>query len=222
MTTRILLAALSLATLTFANVGCQTVREAYYNGSEWAFNYTKRERLVNRVETARNEQDAAKKQFASALEEFKSVVNFNGGDLEAMYNKLNAAYKASESKAAGVKSRIQDVKNVGVALFKEWDGEINQMQDASLKASNANLRDKTKSGYDQLLAKMDTAATTMDPVLQKFKDRVLFVKGNLNAQAIGSLKGTEVSLGNDIDALIKEMEASIKEADDFIAANKAK
>ena len=61
-----------------------------------------------------------------------------------------------------------------------------------------------------------------DKVLSKFRDRVLFIKGNLNASAIASLKGTEVSLGNDIDALIKEMEASIKEADDFIAANKAK
>jgi hypothetical protein len=46
---------------------------------------------------------------------------------------------------------------------------------------------------------------------------VLFIKHNLNAQAIASLKGTEVEIGNDIDNLIKEMDASIKEADDFIA-----
>ncbi len=214
------IAVASVATLS-SLTGCQTTREAYYNTAESWFGYSKRERLVNRVQYARDEQEAAKKQFATALEEFKSVVNFNGGDLEAMYNKLNAAYKASESKAAGVKSKITDVKNVGTALFNEWDGEINQMQDASLKASNASLRDKTKASYDELLVKMDGAAATMDPILQKFKDRVLFIKGNLNAQAIGSLKGTEVALGNDIDALIKEMEASIKEADEFIAANKA-
>jgi hypothetical protein len=64
---------------------------------------------------------------------------------------------------------------------------------------------------------MDSAAGTMDPVLQKFKNRVLFLKANLNAQAIASLKGTEVELGGDIDNLIKEMEASIAEADQFIA-----
>jgi hypothetical protein len=64
---------------------------------------------------------------------------------------------------------------------------------------------------------MDTAAASMDPVLTRFHNRVLFIKGNLNAQAIASLKGTEVELGGDIDKLIKEMEASIAEADQFIA-----
>jgi hypothetical protein len=220
--TRNTLTVLTAAVLTVGSLtGCQTTREAYYNTAESWFGYSKRERLVNRVQYARDEQEGAKKQFATALEEFKSVVNFQGGDLEAMYNKLNAAFKASEGKAAAVKSRITDVKNVGTALFGEWDAEINSMQDASLKASNASLRDKTKMSYDELLVRMDNAAATMDPILTKFKDRVLFIKGNLNAQAIGSLKGSEVALGNDIDALIREMEASIKEADEFIAANKA-
>jgi hypothetical protein len=57
----------------------------------------------------------------------------------------------------------------------------------------------------------------MDPVLSRFKNRVLFVKHNLNAQAIASLKGTEIELGGEIEKLIKEMEASIAEADQFIA-----
>jgi hypothetical protein len=51
---------------------------------------------------------------------------------------------------------------------------------------------------------------------------VLFIKSNLNAQAIGSLAGTEVELGADIDNLIKQMEASIAEADKFIAETQAK
>jgi hypothetical protein len=64
---------------------------------------------------------------------------------------------------------------------------------------------------------MDQAAATMDPVLKRFRTRVLFIKSNLNAQAIASLAGTEVELGGDIERLIKEMEASIAEADRFIA-----
>jgi hypothetical protein len=43
------------------------------------------------------------------------------------------------------------------------------------------------------------------------------LKANLNAMAFASLKGTEAQLGGDIDKLIKEMDASIKEADQFIA-----
>ena len=47
----------------------------------------------------------------------------------------------------------------------------------------------------------------MDPVLKKFKDQVLYLKHNLNAKAIGSLK---------IASLIKEMNKSVASADQFI------
>jgi hypothetical protein len=198
-------------------VGCQTTREMYYNAWE-KMGYAKRDRLVDNVKAARQEQIDAKKQFATALDQFKSVVNYQGGDLEAMYNKLHKEYTRCESDADAVKSKIASVKNVGTALFDEWKGEIAQMKDdPTLKSKNQELYDKTQLSYNQLLGRMDAAAATMDPVLTRFKNRVLFIKGNLNAQAIASLKGTEVELGGDIDNLIKQMNDSIAEADKFIA-----
>jgi hypothetical protein len=196
--------------------GCATARKGYYNAWE-KFGYAKRERLVDNVKAAREEQVQAKQQFSSALEQFKSVVNFQGGDLEKVYNKLDKEYKRSESQAEEVRSKITSVKNVATALFDEWNGEIGQIKDPSLKGKSRELFDQTKSSYGQMVTRMDAAANSMDPVLQNFKDRVLFLKGNLNAQAVASLKGTELELGNDIDRLIQEMEASIREADQFIA-----
>jgi hypothetical protein len=198
-------------------LGCQATREMYYNAWE-KMGYAKRERLVDNVKDARQEQIDAKKQFATALDQFKSVVNFQGGDLEAKYNKLNKEYTRCESEADAVKSKIAAVKNVGTALFDEWKSEIAQMKDdPTLKAKNQELYDKTMLSYNQLVGRMDAAAATMDPVLTRFKNRVLFIKGNLNAQAIASLKGTEVELGGEIDNLIKQMNDSIAEADKFIA-----
>jgi hypothetical protein len=189
----------------------------YYNMWE-GMGYAKRQRLVDNVKSARDSQEQAKQQFASALEEFKSVVNFQGGDLEAMYNKLSREYERSESRADTVKSRIQSVRNVGYALFTEWQGEIKQIKDdPTLKQSSQRLHDQTKRSYEEMLARMDSAAAAMDPVLTKFNNRVLFVKHNLNAQAIASLKGTELELGSEIETLIREMEASIAEADRFIS-----
>jgi Protein of unknown function (DUF2959) len=202
--------------------GCATTRKYYYNAWE-KFGYDKRERLVDNVEEARDEQVKAKKQFASALEEFKSVVNYQGGDLDAMYNKLNNAYQRSESQANTVKEKVTGVKRVADALFTEWKGEIAQIKDdPALQKGAQELYDKTKVNYSEMIKRMDSATMSMDPVLQRFKNRVLFIKSNLNAQAIGSLAGTEVQLGADIDKLIKEMEASIAEADKFIAETAAK
>jgi len=56
----------------------------------------------------------------------------------------------------------------------------------------------------------------MQPVLQTFRDNVLFLKHNLNAQAIGSLKGEFASLEQEIEVLIREMNRSIAESNKFI------
>jgi hypothetical protein len=205
-----------VALVVLACVGCSTTRTAYYNAWE-KFGYAKRERLVDNVKDAREAQVEAKQQFASALEQFKSVVNFSGGDLEALYNKLNKQYAKCESEAATVHKRVDAVKNVAQSLFAEWKSEIGQIKDdPSLERSSQSLYDQTRRNYDDLIRRMDAATGTMDPVLSRFKNRVLFIKHNLNAQAIASLKGTEVELNTDIDKLIREMEASIKEADEFI------
>jgi hypothetical protein len=198
--------------------GCATTRSAYYNAWEKFGGYAKRDRLVDNVKAARQEQVEAKQQFAGALDQFKSVVNFNGGDLEKLYNKLDKEYQRCDSQAGEVKSKIQSVKNVATALFTEWQDEIGQIKgDPSLQQKSRDLLDKTRGSYQEMIQRMDAAAGTMDPVLTKFKNRVLFIKHNLNAQAIASLKGTELELGGDIDKLIREMEASIAEADSFIA-----
>jgi DNA repair exonuclease SbcCD ATPase subunit len=215
-----LLTSLSMTLALLA--GCQAARTAYYDAWE-EVGYAKRERLVDNVKAARAEQAEAKTQFANALEEFRSVVNFDGGSLEKAYNRLNASYERCQSQADDVNGKISKVKNVAASLFSEWQGEIKQIKDdESLQDQSQRLYDQTKGNYNEMISRMDTAAAAMTPVLNKFRNRVIFVKGNLNAQAIASLRGTEVELGTDIDKLIREMEASIAEADEFIAQIGAK
>jgi hypothetical protein len=63
---------------------------------------------------------------------------------------------------------------------------------------------------------MKRAEAKIDPVLAVFRDQVLFLKHNLNARAIASIQNELISLETDVAALIREMEASISEADGFI------
>ena len=68
---------------------------------------------------------------------------------------------------------------------------------------------------------MKRAATTMTPVLAAFRDQVLFLKHNLNAQAIAAVQRALVTVETDIAALIRAMEAAIAEADAFLKATQA-
>jgi hypothetical protein len=56
----------------------------------------------------------------------------------------------------------------------------------------------------------------MQPVLTTLRDNVLFLKHNLNAQAIGALRGEFGTLKADIDTLIQRMNQSIERSNAFI------
>ncbi|HWI60080.1 MAG TPA: DUF2959 family protein, partial [Bacillota bacterium] len=58
----------------------------------------------------------------------------------------------------------------------------------------------------------------MEPVLTRFHDQVLYLKHNLNAAAIASLKGESVDIQNEISKLLQDMNTAIAQADKFISA----
>jgi SMC interacting uncharacterized protein involved in chromosome segregation len=194
--------------------GCHSV---YYKTME-TFGYHKRDLLVERVEDARDAQEDAKEQFQSALEKFSSVVGYSGGQLEAKYKELNAELEGSESKAKTVRKRIGNIEEVAGALFDEWESELGKYSSEKLRRSSERKLEQTQQRYAQLISAMKRAEEKMEPVLSAFRDQVLFLKHNLNAQAIASLQEELVSVEAEVSSLIKEMEASIAEADSFIQA----
>ena len=192
--------------------GCEST---YYKTME-TMGYHKRDIMVDRVQDARDAQEEAKDQFESALEQFSTVLNFQGGDLEEKYDRLKNEYEASEEKAQAVRLRIDEVEDVAEDLFVEWKEELNQYTSSSLRKSSARKLAETKRQYAQLIGAMKRAERKIDPVLNAFRDQVLYLKHNLNAQAIASLQSELVSIESDVARLIREMEVSIKEANSFI------
>jgi len=67
------------------------------------------------------------------MEQFRSVGNFQGGNLEREYKKLNATLQKSESEAVAVCKRISVVEDVSDALFKEWRMELKQYSNDALR-----------------------------------------------------------------------------------------
>jgi len=192
--------------------GCQNI---YYRTME-TFGQHKRDILVRRVDDARESQEAAKEQFQTALERFMEVTGFTGGNLRAQYDRLETEFVRSESRADAVRARIQAVDDVAEDLFAEWRSELRQYTDRSLRQRSEQQLRETRARYDQLIASMRQAESRMEPVLNAFRDRVLFLKHNLNAQAIASLEGTAVDLERDIQRLVQEMDLAIQEANAFI------
>lgn len=204
----------ALLLVGLAGAGCQT---AYYETME-KLGYHKRDLMVSDVKKARDAQQEAKEQFKSALDRFTKTLNIQGGELQEKYEVLNGEYERSEKRAQAVRDRIASVENVSDALFDEWTAELKQYSNAALRQKSQKQLTQTRGQYAQLIKAMKRAEAKMDPVLAKLKDHVLFLKHNLNAQAIASLKSELVTVEGNVDALIKDLNASIQEADSFIAS----
>ena len=196
--------------------GCQST---YYNAME-KVGIHKRDIMVDRIESTQEAQEEAQQQFKSALEQFQSVVNFDGGDLEDAYNKLNDEYESSVEAAEQVRDRIDGVKGVSEALFDEWENELSLYTSDNLKRASARKLEDTRRKYQQMVKSLESSEARMQPVLNAFQDQVLYLKHNLNARAISALKGEFNSIKADIDRLIAEMQSSIKESRQFIEALK--
>ncbi|MCC7171146.1 MAG: DUF2959 domain-containing protein [Planctomycetes bacterium] len=206
---------LLVASLTLVvSAGCQS---AYYGVME-KFGVEKRDILVDRVEEGRDAQKEAKEQFKSALDAFKSVTQFVGGKLEDQYELLKSEYEDASEQVDEVEDKIESIESVATDLFSEWKAEIDQMSSADLKDQSRKMLADTKARYGELMAAMKKAEAKMQPVLVAFNDRVLFLKHNLNAQAIASLSNQVGEIDGKVQELVRDMEASIAEADAFIAA----
>jgi len=201
-----------LLTAVISLTACETV---VYDALE-KVGYHKRDILIDRIDAAQASQTEGQEQFKSALEQFKSVINFDGGDLEVTYDQLNDEYEASVDAADEIHERIDSVKNVADALFDEWQEELEQYSNASLRRDSERQLKDTRRRYSKVLGAMRRAEKAIDPVLASLKDNTLYLKHNLNARAIASLKNELGTVDNDVNALLTAMQQAINESNAFI------
>lgn len=192
--------------------GCQS---AYYSAME-KVGVHKRDILIDRVEETKDSQQESQQEFQSALERLTTLINFDGGELQDAYNQLNDDYESSLQAANEVSSNINKVEDVAEALFDEWNDELEQYKSASLKRESSKKLAATQRQFDQLLRSMRSAESKMEPVLSSLKDNVLYLKHNLNAQAVAAIKGEFTNLKRDIQLLMSDMNKSIEDSNKFI------
>lgn len=204
-----------LAVVTSLTACTAAIQDTYFDLWE-KVGVEKREILVDRVEAAQETQQDAQQQFASALEEFSALISFDGGELEDVYENLNDQFEASKSSAEEVSTRIDKVQSVAESLFREWEAELELITNQNLKRDSQRKLSETQRKYAGLLKSMRKVESSMEPVLLALQDNVLYLKHNLNANAIGALQGEFSTIKKDVNNLLKEMNAAITQSDEFI------
>ena len=198
--------------LALCLAACQS---AYYQAAEQV-GYHKREILVDRVEDARDAQVEAEQQFQSAQEQLLALMEFDGGDIQDAYQSLSDDYESALAAATDVGDRIDAIEHVADALFDEWEDELTEYTNTRLRADSARKLKETQRRYTGLIKTMRRSEQRMQPILAALKDNVLYLKHNLNAQAVAALRVEFSNIDRDIDLLILEMKKAIASSNEFI------
>lgn len=192
--------------------GCASIYYSVWEKLGWE----KRDLLRDDIEAVQKEQKAVGEQFTSALEKIRAIYGMKEGSLEKQYDALRAEYEGAEGRAGKLRARIDAVEDVAGDLFEEWEAELGEITDTGLRSRSRRQLEQTKRRYAQLAKAMHRSEQSVTPVLTKLKDHVLFLKHNLNAQAIGSLEGEVTSIEEDVSQLITDLQTSIEKSDEFI------
>jgi hypothetical protein len=196
----------------FFTAACNSI---YYAAME-KLGREKRDILVKRILTVKKDQQETQEQLKTTLDAFKEVTGFEGGDLEKTYNRLNDSFEHARNRTRELHDHVESVDDVAKRMFSEWKGEIKDMRNITLKRQSQALLTDAQRRHSGYMRQMRATEAKIKPILQAFSDQVVFLKHNLNARAISSLKKTSADLDLQANDLIREIGLSSKEADGYI------
>ena len=192
--------------------GCRT---GYYAVME-KFGQHKRDLLRQSLSNATEQQKEVEQQFSSTLERLQELTGASGGELQERYEAFRKDYEASKTEAERVGAHIREVEHVAGDLFAEWESELEEIQNQSLRQRSRSKLNETRTRFEKMRRALVRSEEAMEPVLAQMKDYVLYLKHNLNAQAIGSLQDEKFRIEEEIGRLIMQMNKSVSEAEEFI------
>ncbi len=193
---------------------CSTV---YYNFWE-TFGQEKRDILKSNLVSVKNEQVEAQEDFKSTLDKIRATYNFTGAqELENYYDDIADDLADSREQATGLKTRIRRIEQIGDDLFAEWKSEAEQIGNKDLRRDSLAKREQSLKKFNTMLVSLNHSEKSLDPVLVRLNDHVLYVKHQLNAKVMGAFQIETNSIKAGIAKLIVDLEKSTQATADFIS-----
>ena len=142
--------------------------------------------------------------------------NPKSDDLFDKYSKFKRAYDDCEYRVNELADSIENIEDVSRNMFDEWTDQLAEYTNQDLRRASETQRADTQRSYDVLIAATKSAERAIKPVHATFHDQVLFLKGNVNAEAIVTLQGQTAAVDADVAKLVVDLDAAIAAAEKFL------
>lgn len=195
---------------------CFTGCNKLYYATWEALGKQKRDLLREQVEDLTQDQEDVNQEFSDALSKLRSLYGSPPSGLAQAYDQLQKDYDQAKSKSEALSYRIDKVVTVAHDLFTEWEDEISKLKTPKYREDSRRKLKITRQKFAKLETSMRKAEKDIPPVLASLEEQVIYLKHNLNAQALGNVQGEVKAIEGDLKTLSLSIHKSISESQNFI------
>jgi hypothetical protein len=175
-----------------------------------------REAMLEEARDCRETQLSIQQDFTEIFDLFGKLIQAQAEELESLHGDLNDVLDTCEDDLEDLREHIAELEGQSADLFEEWSADLELFDNPRLRAKSERMLDDTRQRFERFVAALGNAEVAIDPVLSAYQDYVLFFNHNLNPRAIVTLEDTYPELLEDVAALKRTMNKTLKETDDFI------
>jgi hypothetical protein len=165
-----------------------------------------REAVVATGEESKAALEDSLTQWGKILDGYNSIMDGSAKNTEKTYKTLLSDLKAAEGKGANTTKSLTKMDKQAQSFFKDWEKELDQFSNESMKEKSTAMMDKDKAGYADFKDRMTQAGEVFAPVLQELNDQVLFLGRNLSPDGIEMLQDEATKMNE----MVKEATAQVE------------
>ncbi len=203
--------------------GCSTV--ATFTAEK--FGQARRATLVRRLNQSCAAQQQLQAALQGAMEQFDSLVKFDGGNRQKQADRMSAALVRCEARATDVRARNDRVDLAADNLFREWKAASEKHPDEMYLRDRGAERHNAKLDFNRMREDLRSTEARIEPTLRGFRRQVtaalsvfldpsFYLDDDLNADARASLQDESEKLAAQVDFLTQRLSDSIAEATLYI------
>ncbi len=173
--------------------------------------------LLQRIERVQAETAVAKESAHAALNELCTLVSPNfQGDAAMAFAKFITAAEASEEQGESLRDSVEPMANAADDMFRRWTKDMEAFGNSRMRQRSQTRLDETRTRYQGIVGATQAAQIALDAFHDDLRDHALFLRHDLNATSVASLRSDVREMRQQIDGLDMRFDATVAAAREYV------
>ncbi len=175
------------------------------------------DQLLTRIERVQAETAVAKESSRAALNALCTLVSPRfQGDAAAAFARFMEAKDASEEQAETLRGATGPMQDAAADVFQRWTKDMEAFGNSRMRQRSQARLDETRTRFQAIVGAAQTAQIALDAFHDELQDHALFLRHDLNAASVASIRTDVRELTDQSKALDQRLDATVAAANAYV------